>query len=293
MNRDTKEAINLIKTRGGYYDYFTQYDPVYAFTNENIGEYMPNLTGKSVLTVASSGDHYFQAVYNGAKEVDCFDINRLTIYYLRLKKAAIESFDIEHFHAFFDNNSTFAFNYYDFLQVCERLDNKTMQFFKAIYDDIAKRKQACNGKFLYEGLCFLDNLQYQDIYLKESKYTKLQSKLKLIKKVNFIPADISELKKAIRKKYDTIFLSNISYYQNPEKYYDQIVKLESLLKKYGQIYFAYIYSYIYDIEDEYIDLLDENRNCSSIIVDSVPMEGTINGAEEKDMVLIYNKGKVK
>ena len=58
---------------------FKPIDTTYLFTTEDIKSYMPNLEGKKVLSVASSGDQYFNALLRGAKKVDLFDINPLPI----------------------------------------------------------------------------------------------------------------------------------------------------------------------------------------------------------------------
>ena len=46
--------------------FFNPYNSSYLFTTENISGYMPDLSGKRILTVCSSGDHYLNALLNGA-----------------------------------------------------------------------------------------------------------------------------------------------------------------------------------------------------------------------------------
>ena len=66
---------------------FTTYDRVYSETNEACDKIISkfDVKDKSVLTVLGSGDQAFQFYINGAKNVDLFDINKLTIYYYYLR----------------------------------------------------------------------------------------------------------------------------------------------------------------------------------------------------------------
>ena len=62
-------------------------DKVYPFTTEEISGYFKylNLKDKSVLTVGSSGDQAFNAIYYGARKVTLFDINPTTEKFVREK----------------------------------------------------------------------------------------------------------------------------------------------------------------------------------------------------------------
>lgn len=53
----------------------------YLWTNENMYLYdNEDLKDKKVLTVTSSGDHALNAILNGAKNIDSFDINLYSKY---------------------------------------------------------------------------------------------------------------------------------------------------------------------------------------------------------------------
>ena len=64
-----------------YYNRFSTYDKVYFETNEKCDKIISNydVKDKSVLTVLGSGDQAFQFYKHGAKNVDLFDVNKLTI----------------------------------------------------------------------------------------------------------------------------------------------------------------------------------------------------------------------
>ena len=66
--------------------------PVFLFTDENISGYLDktdDLSGKSVLSVAGSGDHAFECLLRDAKSVDTFDVNYLQKHVIELKSKMI------------------------------------------------------------------------------------------------------------------------------------------------------------------------------------------------------------
>ena len=67
-------------------------EKVYGFTNENINVFPEffNFDNANVLTVLGSGDQYFGALLNGARDVEVFDINYLAWYHFLLKYTAIK-----------------------------------------------------------------------------------------------------------------------------------------------------------------------------------------------------------
>lgn len=282
MPKDIEEAVKILTNQAINKELrFYEYDSIYPFCNENIEGYMPNLTDKSVLTVAGSGDHYFQAIYNGATEVDCFDINKLTYYYLKLKKTAIETLDIEEFNYYFDTMNDEIFNYDMYLKIRPNLDIETCYFFDTLYQ-VAFNK----GEILYNSKLFFDGSARKiDIYKSEEKYETLRKKLSLQKDINFIHTDIAHVRFFVSSNYDAIFLSNIGEYQRPYDYLKIVEDMKKLLNLYGQIYFAYLYDYDKKCRynSEYIEVLNNDKNCTSINLDSLYEN------ESKEKVIIYNK----
>ena len=59
---ETKKVDRLFFGNTGK-ELFQKFDTTYLFTTENIAGYMPPLKDKTVLTVASSGDHFLNALY--------------------------------------------------------------------------------------------------------------------------------------------------------------------------------------------------------------------------------------
>jgi len=76
---------------------------VYSFTNENLVEYKKiyNFNNAKVLSVIGSGDQYFSSLLYGARNVDLYDINRMTWDYFVLKYYAILTLTYEEFYNFF------------------------------------------------------------------------------------------------------------------------------------------------------------------------------------------------
>lgn len=78
-------------------------EKVYSFTNENVSSYSDiyNMNGANMLTILGSGDQYFTAILNGAKNVELIDINIISWYYFVLKFTSIKYLSYEEFIKFF------------------------------------------------------------------------------------------------------------------------------------------------------------------------------------------------
>ena len=65
-------------------------EKVYSFTNENVSSYSDiyNMNGANMLTILGSGDQYFTAILNGAKNVELIDIN-VIIEFLKFSSSFI------------------------------------------------------------------------------------------------------------------------------------------------------------------------------------------------------------
>ena len=76
---------------------FAGFQKTYFFTNENINAYLNlvDLTDKNnALTVLASGDQLFNLINKEITEIDTFDINKLTEYYVfGIRMAMIEKYN--------------------------------------------------------------------------------------------------------------------------------------------------------------------------------------------------------
>ena len=270
---DFKKLDKLINSRD-ILDGFHSFDTAYLTTTENIAGYMPGLLDQNVLTVCSSGDHYLNAIYQGAKSVDLFDINEFTYAVLNLKIAAIKSLRYEEYLTFFGIINRFkTLDYKLYLKVRENLDIE----FREIFDYIYKN---CNnsGQYILEGT----SLFYRDsddakimlgnsFYLTKDNYDYLKELLKERNdKIDFMHTNVFNLTFKLRKKYDAIFLSNIFDYNNQKDFLELAVKLKRFLNENGLIYFAYLYCCHDNFHDRQLnDFLSSREDCYATRIPSI------------------------
>ncbi len=113
----------LIIKNGDYYSgvRFRKYSQGYLGTTENIGYYLEKEKFKNnrAFTILGSGDHVFNLIFKGFKEIDAIDINRLEYYVYYLRKAMILCLAYKDFikgHTLFNN-----FYITDLLELIEKL----------------------------------------------------------------------------------------------------------------------------------------------------------------------------
>ena len=106
---------------------------IYGFTNECVSAYpsIYNFDGSNVLSVLGSGDQYFTAILNGAKNVDVFDLNMVAWYHFLLKFNAIKYFTYEEFYKFFVTYNLNDLN--DYLKLRNYLPDYAKEFFDNLY----------------------------------------------------------------------------------------------------------------------------------------------------------------
>lgn len=237
---------------------------IYPNATENIDGYMSNLDfkNKKVLTVCASGDHILNIINNNGKDITSFDINPLSIYYYRLKEAAIKTLSYEEYLDFFNYNDTnpktllfeepslsdcFKFDLFE--KIKKELDSVTREFWEKLY--------AKTNKKIGTSKLFSHDTNSKSVVIKFNNYLKPDN-YELIKQniynsnVTFINCDIKKLPNKLNEKYDYIFTSNISQYLDSvydnnhlENYRKLISQIEHFLTPDGKIYFAYLYDYIY------------------------------------------------
>ena len=192
-----KDAINCEQDEKNRFNYNS---PTYLFTTENLKDTFTFKNISKVLTVGASGDHFFNSVLCGAKEVDCFDINIFSKYIIELKKTAVEKLSYDDFISmFFDDDKDIYSRIRTFLSIPCRYVGDLI---------FSPQKQ----RILKERYIEKHQLFYNCNYLNdEDKYNTLKKLLSDVK-LNFILTDVQTLHNKINKKYDLIHLSNISDY---------------------------------------------------------------------------------
>ena len=252
----------------------------HLFTTENISGFSKKISfkDKTILTVCSSGDQAFNMIYNGAKEVNLFDIDIFTKYYFYLKEAAVRGLNYEDFLKFFStrnffNNKLFSLDIYlEFRKYIN--DDKIRHFWDYLF---------CHypGKSILESSLFVPDNNYTKTIIERNDYLKseydyeiLKENLKM-KKFKFFNINLFKEFITDDKKYDFIYLSNIFDYLNTEneiiyleKIKDIILKMKNNLTNDGMIAVSYLYFYFDDFLNSLnVDSLSYLKNRDELFED--------------------------
>lgn len=218
---DVEQTIDLINN----YDKphrFEKYSNIYYNNTENIKDsqkYLNIQEGSTILTIAGSGDQALNAIYLGATDIDVFDINLLSKYFLDFKIATIKTLDYKSYIEFMfffciDVSLKCVKNSYRYIR--KNLTNDG----KIYWDSVLYLKKDKYSKKIYQRLIqylcinFIDNEQLTtrcDFLANEENYNRLKSNLKKCH-FRFYNAELFDLAKCIQNNYDVIYLSNIADY---------------------------------------------------------------------------------
>ena len=210
VERDLKKAILICENDPGSVFDFKNHARMLGFTNEKTQKNNMGIdyNDKKVLTVCSSGDHVLNSILWGADDVDCFDINVLTKYYLDLKIAALKCLTSKEYILFFAGGlcaTDAKFNSDKFSYIKELLREESLFF----WDELFKRYE--HNKNVISKL-ITSNFSLENIgYLQEDNYELLQRKIEG-KNTMFIHSNLLNLPSDVNDKYDIIHLSNIPDY---------------------------------------------------------------------------------
>ena len=197
-----KEDIEKTKlVKNGYES--DKYGKIYFHSNERLKDIFSQLDvkDKNVFTVLASGDQAFYFYDNGAKKVDLFDINKLSIYYYYLRV-----WIINYLGRFYPRTlcNEFIKDLLDIVEVKSEEEREAVLFWKKYI------KNFSNGE-INELLYFSENPFLNKI----NDVSNLASKLKE-KKFNFYNIDISG-KIEVPNKYNIIYTSNAADYLYHDK----------------------------------------------------------------------------
>lgn len=257
LNQDIKGAKTTINNNLRLIQ-FEKYSKIYPFTNEDLFEAFNDFdfNNKRCLTVLGSSDQALDMCLSGANEITTFDINKLTKYYLYLKKAALLSnlTKEEYLDFFYPYGSSYDSyqdsDYYDaiFSKIATNLSSDNLTFWTSLFDSYPST--VINKNLFYNDANSKKKLQFNIKYLYGNNYYKLKEKIKDIK-LSFINTDITELPERISEKYDFIYLSNImeysehiynmSKFNSIKEYKNLILKLIDNLNINGTIIISYFF----------------------------------------------------
>lgn len=283
LKKRFKQSTNKYKMDNN----FENYSRIYPHTNENLNEYIEDLSGKTILTVSASGDQKLNMIGNGAKRIDTFDINKYSPIYENLKLSAIRYLDYEDAYKFLskmDKDIYFKFN------------NNLAQDEKLFFDYLLKNYDIDTiYKKLFEKDC--KNFLINNNYYEENKFYIIKKRIRKVE-MNHFCCNIYQLPNFLNNTYDRIYLSNISEYQlDVNRFLRFINYLRYFLNDDGKIYYAYLYdtfitnsaSALYEINKSFKFYFDEDDY--SDIIESTELIN-VRGAEhitKKDSILVLKK----
>jgi len=260
---------------------FSAYQKVYFWTNENIGAYLDsvNFYGKeNACAVSASGDHAFNLITSGIKNIDTFDVNLLTEYFaFGFKRALILRYDYESFLKTINtllNPETKLDEITDIVrELFPYMEQKHKIFWNTILDyNYTSQKEMGTNLNLFLMLSFgnnhLEATMYNNYLLNRENYELLRNRLGYAN-ISFRSGNALSLSTHFNDKYDFILLSNIIDYFSKswgmnwtcDKLQEYISSLEEISKDDCIIFLKYIYYYT------------ENRKhiipCSSVTKDDL------------------------
>lgn len=217
VREDVQMAIRLLHKEIDNPSDFAKHSSCFLFGTEN-QQGINDVVGykdKTILMPAASGDQYISGRYYGAKNVDIFDINRLTYYITCLKIAAIVNLGYREFLAFFiplDEHGKLKSTFWS-LSVLKRLIREMPERCAYFWSKIMYEAHK-NG---FEELTILSFTSHRldvvkkhmPFYASEEEYYKLQGILRQSAFPNFVESDIRALGEVLNSKYDVVYLSNI------------------------------------------------------------------------------------
>ena len=249
---------------------FSEYQKVYPWTNEYIKAYLElaDFSNKErALSVMASGDQTFNLIVKGFDEIDTFDTNRLTEFYvLGFKRAMILKYD---YHTFIrkmimvnDGNTSIEEINELILELLPYMEKKHAMFWKQIidYNYRLQREKGTNLNLfslitLDNSLKNMDNLinviGFNNYLYDDASYEALRSRLGSAN-ISFKCVNAADLAKKFKdKKYDTILLSNIPNYFairwelefGPKELQEYERELGSIMNDGGTIFLNYIFNY--------------------------------------------------
>lgn len=207
---DVDQTINIINKNGNVDNY---HDKVYFCSNENISTILDvfDVRDKNVLSVLASSDQMFQLYSHGARQVDLFDINKLTIYYYYLRKWSLQYLNRVSPPKGFDKNYIYE------LLKCASIKSPRE---KDAFDYWIKVLKFDNISKIFRRFFMPYKNALSNIELVKSK---------LNNNFNFYNIDISSDCSQINKKYDVIYVSNIgdwiTHKEDMIRYRDNLLRL--------------------------------------------------------------------
>lgn len=223
-----------------------KFNRLYPFTTENIKGYLGqyDFKNQSILTVGASGDHILNLILLGATEIDYFDINPFTEFYVELKLAAVKALEEEEFISYFSGNNYYESEGFFGVQLYHKISPYLSAPIRSFWDSLYLE---FTGNEIRISKLFDDDepsrrvLSDINLYLEKENYDKLKNTLlQNHYKIQFYEQNLNDLPIKLQKKYHAILLSNIGQYLDKmynyeERLENQISMDEFYLSKFQQL----------------------------------------------------------
>lgn len=247
---------------------FSKYQKIFMSTNENIKDSLSLIDFKNkikALSVMASGDHPFNLITKNIFDIDTFDTNMLTEYYvLGIKRSMIIKYTykeyIEKYKLFTNmdaNLEDITETLYDLLPI---MDVKYRKFWKKIIDFNYKIQKDKQNKINLFYMLFV-NLNHIDFLINNNNYLSSETNYNILKN-NIVKSNITfnninaiDLSKFYKgNRYDIVLLSNIldyfgkEYRKNKRVFnYKELLKYEdnilSIMNRDGVLFLKYIINF--------------------------------------------------
>ena len=248
-----QQVVSGLKYNFGSEEMFHNTSAVYKISNERIQDYHKFLTNKKrMLSVIASGDQILCGILEGTKEIDAFDISRFPKYFLFLKIAAIQALSREEYIDFFYGGCNSDEVYEDmYASISVYLKGDAEEFWDGLLN-FFEWKEVYNST-LFSSEPYMERTAInQNKYLQsDEEYNKLRQVIGSVT-IRTHEGDILDLVSTFNVPYDIVYLSNIIYYVNKERYKKAIEELP--LSEQGMVL-----TYMYKIQQQAIDYFHEDE----------------------------------
>ena len=217
--QDALGLIFEIRKSNGLWGDFQKYSRLYHIATEDIPSYTNQMDSNftTTLTIGGSGDQGIASVIKGAKDVYFFDINKVDMYFLSLKKVAMENLRRKDFLDFLIAEHTgIIMNYRLYQKIQERIPLPIRVFWDIIYEYFEYDNEIISEELFRspkKHASFAGTVNHY--YCNNQIYYDTQEKVKQ-SRWHFIEGDFYSLGKNIPDgiTFDSMILSNIYEYLN-------------------------------------------------------------------------------
>ena len=240
---------------------------IYIKSNELINGYQKYLVNREkILSVIASGDQILNCILGGSKVIDAFDISVFPKYFLKLKMAALQGLSREEYISFFYGTIRPDEKFDDLYQgIRIFLEGDALSFWDSLFDFYDWYDIYHSTLFSTEPV-ITSHVISQNAYLEEDNYRVLSKMVRDVD-VHTVEGDILDIYSRFSDSYDLVYLSNIIYYSDLERYRALLGKFH--LRDQG-IVLTYLYKtslkLLRDFRDKKIDFQGiPNSECSLML----------------------------